>query len=239
MIHGVDGKRLSKRHGAVDINHFLNEGYRVDAILNYLAKTGWSHGDQEIFSIDQLIELFDLDRITKSAAAFDIEKMNWLNQHYIKNDSIENIAQQILPFLIDKELPNTPKNDKYLHDILLLGIEREYSLKNIANSITYFYENEIDYNLDIITKFEKEQTIKILRDIISKLFIVDFTDKPSISACVKATCKELSLKFKDIGPLIRFSTTGRLNAPSIDDLCFVLGKKRVIERISRFLEIYK
>ena len=239
MIHGVDGKRLSKRHGAVDINHFLNEGYRVDAILNYLAKTGWSHGDQEIFTIDQLIELFDLDRITKSAAAFDIEKMNWLNQHYIKNDSIENIAEQILPFLIAKELPNTPKNNKYLHDILLLGIEREYSLKNIANSITYFYENEIDYNLDIIIKFEKEQTIKILRDIISKLFIVDFTDKPSISACVKATCKELSLKFKDIGPLIRFSTTGRLNAPSIDDLCFVLGKKRVIERISRFLEIYK
>lgn len=239
MIHGVDGKRLSKRHGAVDINHFLNEGYRVDAILNYLAKTGWSHGDQEIFSIEQLIELFDLDRITKSAAAFDIEKMNWLNQHYIKNDSIENIADQILPFLSNIQLPNEPKNDKYLKDILLLGIEREYSLKNIANSITYFYEDEIDYNLDVIAKFEKEQTIKILRDIIAKLFIVDFNDKPSISACVKATCKDLSLKFKDVGPLIRFSTTGRMNAPSIDDLCFVLGKKRVIERISSFLEIYK
>ena len=239
MIHGVDGKRLSKRHGAVDINHFLNEGYRVDAILNYLAKTGWSHGDQEIFSIEQLIELFDLDRITKSAAAFDIEKMNWLNQHYIKNDSIENIADQILPFLSNIQLPNEPKNDKYLKDILLLGIEREYSLKNIANSITYFYENEINYDLDVIAKFEKEQTIKILRDIIAKLFIVDFNDKPSISACVKATCKDLSLKFKDVGPLIRFSTTGRMNAPSIDDLCFVLGKKRVIERISRFLEIYK
>ena len=239
MIHGVDGKRLSKRHGAVDINHFLNEGYRVDAILNYLAKTGWSHGDQEIFSIEQLIELFDLDRITKSAAAFDIEKMNWLNQHYIKNDSIENIADQILPFLSNIQLPNEPKNDKYLKDILLLGIEREYSLKNIANSITYFYENEINYDLDVIAKFEKEQTIKILRDIIAKLFIVDFNDKPSINACVKATCKDLSLKFKDVGPLIRFSTTGRMNAPSIDDLCFVLGKKRVIERISRFLEIYK
>jgi len=239
MIHGVDGKRLSKRHGAVDINHFLNEGYRVDAILNYLAKTGWSHGDQEIFSLEQLIELFDLDRITKSAAAFDIEKMNWLNQHYIKNDSIENIADQILPFLSNIQLPNEPKNDKYLKDILLLGIEREYSLKNIANSITYFYENEINYDLDAIAKFEKEQTIKILRDIIAKLFIVDFNDKPSISACVKATCKDLSLKFKDVGPLIRFSTTGRMNAPSIDDLCFVLGKKRVIERISRFLEIYK
>tara|TARA_B100001059_G_scaffold234931_1_gene278951 strand:- start:473 stop:1834 length:1362 start_codon:yes stop_codon:yes gene_type:complete len=239
MIHGTDGKRLSKRHGAVDINYFLSEGYRVDAILNYLAKTGWSHGDQEIFSIDQLIELFDINKITKSAATFDIEKMNWLNQHYIKNDSIENIADQILPFLKDKELVNTPKNDKYLKDILLLGIEREYSLKNIANSITYFYENEINYDLDVIAKFDKQQTIKILRDIIAKLFIVDFSDKPSISACVKATCKDLSLKFKDVGPLIRFSVTGRLNAPSIDDLCFVLGKKRVIERVSRFLEIYR
>ena len=239
MIHGTDGKRLSKRHGAVDINYFLNEGYRVDAILNYLAKTGWSHGDQEIFSIDELVELFSLDRITKSAAAFDIEKLNWLNQHYIKNDSIENIAEQIIPFLSSFELPNVPKNDKYLKDILLLGIEREYSMKNIANSITYFYENEIEYDMSIIEKFEKEQTIKILRDIIAKLFIVDFNDKPSISACVKATCKDLSLKFKDVGPLIRFSTTGRLNAPSIDDLCFVLGKKRVVERISRFLELYQ
>ena len=239
MIHGTDGKRLSKRHGAVDINYFLNEGYRVDAILNYLAKTGWSHGDQEIFSIDELIELFSLDRITKSAAAFDIEKLNWLNQHYIKNDSIENIAEQILPFLSSLELPNVPKNDKYLEDILLLGIEREYSMKNIASSITYFYENEIEYDMSIIEKFDKEQTIKILRDIIAKLFIVDFNNKPSISACVKATCKDLSLKFKDVGPLIRFSTTGRLNAPSIDDLCFVLGKKRVVERISRFLELYQ
>ena len=92
MIHGTDGKRLSKRHGAVDINYFLREGYRVDAILNYLAKTGWSHGDQEIFSINELLELFSLERITKSAATFDIEKLNWLNQHYIKNDDINNVA---------------------------------------------------------------------------------------------------------------------------------------------------
>ena len=112
-------------------------------------------------------------------------------------------------------------------------------MKNIANSITYFYENEIQYDMSIIEKFEKEQTIKILRNIIAKLFIVDFNDKQSISACVKATCNDLSLKFKDVGPIIRFSTTGRLNAPSIDDLCFVLGKKRVIERISRFLELYQ
>ena len=238
MIHGLDGKRLSKRHGAVDINHFLNEGYRVDAILNYLAKTGWSHGDQEIFSRNELIDLFSLDRITKSAATFDIDKLNWLNQYYIKNDNIENIAEEIMPFLLSLNLPNAPENNKYLRDILALGIEREFSMKNIANSISYFYLNDIDYDLTLIEKYNKKETIEILKDITTKFFTVDFNDKPSISACVKATCKDLSIKFKDVGPLIRFATTGKLNAPSIDDLCFLLGKKRVIERISRFLDIY-
>ena len=95
-------KGYQKRHGAVDINHFLREGYRVDAIINYLAKTGWSHGDQEIFNINELLELFSLERITKSAATFDIEKLNWLNQHYIKNDDIDNVAQQILPYLRER-----------------------------------------------------------------------------------------------------------------------------------------
>ena len=238
MIHGTDGKRLSKRHGAVDINYFLGEGYRVDALINYLAKTGWSYGDKEIFNIEELLDLFDLNRITKSAATFDIEKLNWLNQHYIKSDSIDNIANQILPYLLEKNLPNKPSNDEYLKDILLLGIEREFSLKNIASSITYFYQNEIDYDLDIIDKYDKSQTIKILRDIVAKFFSVDFNDKPSISACVKSVCEDFNLKFKDVGPLIRFATTGRLNAPSIDDLCFLLGKKKVVERISRLLDMY-
>ena len=239
MIHGIDGKRLSKRHGAVDINHFLKEGYRVDAIINYLAKTGWSHGDQEIFSIEDLLEHFSLERITKSAATFDIDKLNWLNQYYIKNDDLDNVAKQILPYLQDMNLHHQPSNNDYLKNILLLGIEREFSLKNIANSITYFYKDEIDYEINLIEKYDKDQTIKILKDIVAKFFTIDFSDKPSISACVKSSCKDLKLKFKDIGPLIRFATTGKLNAPSIDDLCFLLGKKRVIERISRLLDIYK
>ena len=144
-----------------------------------------------------------------------------------------------MPFLLSKDLPNKPENNQYLKDILELGIEREYSMKNIADSILYFYENELDYDLKQIEKYDRKQTITILKNVISKLFIIDFNDKVSISSCVKETCEELSLKFKDVGPLIRFSTTGRLNAPSIDDLCFVLGKKRVLERISRFLEIYQ
>ena len=149
------------------------------------------------------------------------------------------MAEQILPYLHDQNLPIEACNDEYLRNILLLGIEREFSLKNIANSITYFYQDEINYDTKIIEKYDKAQTIKILKDIVTKFFTIDFNDKPSISACVKSSCEDLKLKFKDIGPLIRFATTGKLNAPSIDDLCFLLGKKRVIERISRFLEIYK
>ena len=154
--------------------------------------------------------------------------MNWLNQHYIKSDDIDNVAEQILPYLQDQNLPNKVSNDDYLKNILLLGIEREYSLKNIAKSITYFYQDEIDYDFNIITKYEKAQTIKILKDIVTKFFTIDFSDKPSISACVKSSCEDLKLKFKDIGPLIRFATTGKLNAPSIDDLSFPLEKRGLL-----------
>ena len=90
MIHGIDGKKLSKRHGAVDINTFLKDGYLVEALINYLVKTGWSHGDEEFFTIDQLKDLFSLDKVTKSSAIFDYDKLNWVNQHYIKKMDISD-----------------------------------------------------------------------------------------------------------------------------------------------------
>ena len=101
MIHGIDGKRLSKRHGAVDINHFLREGYRVDALINYLVKTGWSHGDKEIFSRKELLELFDLDRVTKSAATFDIDK------YY--NPSLKVISKEYLAEIMNILIHPYPK----------------------------------------------------------------------------------------------------------------------------------
>ena len=131
MIHGIDGKRLSKRHGAVDINTFLKDGYLVEALINYLVKTGWSHGDEEFFTIDQLKDLFSLDKVTKSSAIFDYDKLNWVNQHYIKKMDISDVCELIIPYLQSNNIIVEDKN--YLKSILSLGIDRDYNLKNIKN----------------------------------------------------------------------------------------------------------
>ena len=232
MIHGTDGKRLSKRHGAVDINSFINDGYLEEALINYLAKTGWSNGDQEFFSIDELIQLFKIEKVTKSSAIFDYDKLNWLNQHYIKNTKISDIADMILPYLEDINI--TIADRSYLEDILRLGIEREYNLKSIANSLEYYFVDELSYDDDLISKYDKLLMKSIVEKTIKSLENNLFKENQSISEDLNNVCKDLDLKFKDIGPIIRFALTGRLKAPSIDELCITLGKSRVLDRLSRF-----
>ena len=235
MIHGKDGKRLSKRHGAVDINSFIEEGYLSEAIINYLARTGWSHGDKEIFSIDELLKLFSLERVTKSAAVFDHDKLNWLNQHYIKNKKISEVRKMILPYLnaIDIKV----NDEKYLEEILKLGIERDFSLKRIAEGLTYYFVDNIDYDLEIIKKFNDKPVIPILDKSIEKFNSIRFDKKEKISETMKIICEELQLKFAEVGPVIRFALTGKLKAPSIDDLCFVLGAENTLKRLNSLKSI--
>ncbi len=232
MIHGVDGKRLSKRHGAVDINSFLEEGYLVEALVNYLVKTGWSHGDQEFFSLDELLKLFTIDKVTKSSAIFDYDKLNWLNQHYIKNKNISDIADMILPYL---EKININVDDRsYLENILRLGIERDYNLKNIALGLTYYFEEDLNYKSDDFKKLDPIRSKDIINNVIKNISNIDFTDKEIISYCIKEVCTNMKLKFKDIGPVVRFALTSRLKAPSIDELCITLGKTKTLKRLNDF-----
>ena len=235
MIHGKDGKRLSKRHGAVDINSFIEEGYLSEAIINYLARTGWSHGDKEIFSIDELLKLFSLERVTKSAAVFDHDKLNWLNQHYIKNKKISEVRKMILPYL--NALDIKVNDEKYLEEILKLGIERDFSLKRIAEGLTYYFVDNIDYDLEIIKKFNDKPIMPILDKSIEKFNSIRFDKKEKISETMKIICEELQLKFAEVGPVIRFALTGKLKAPSIDDLCFVLGAENTLKRLNSLKSI--
>ena len=232
MIHGVDGKRLSKRHGAVDINSFLEEGYLVEALVNYLVKTGWSYGDQEFFSLDELLKLFTIDKVTKSSAIFDYDKLNWLNQHYIKNRNISDIADMILPYL---EKININVDDRsYLENILRLGIERDYSLKNIALGLTYYFEEDLNYKSDDFKKLDPIRSKDIINNVIKNISNIEFTDKEIISNCIKEVCTNMKLKFKDVGPVVRFALTSRLKAPSIDELCITLGKTKTLKRLNDF-----
>ena len=197
MIHGKDGKRLSKRHGAVDINSFIEEGYLSEAIINYLARTGWSHGDKEIFSIDELLKLFSLERVTKSAAVFDHDKLNWLNQHYIKNKKISEVRKMILPYL--NALDIKVNDEKYLEEILKLGIERDFSLKRIAEGLTYYFVDNIDYDLEIIKKFNDKPVIPILDKSIEKFNSIRFDKKEKISEIMKIIYFAKRFDMKSIG----------------------------------------
>ena len=230
MIHGKDGKRLSKRHGAIDISFFIKEGYLTEAILNYLARTGWSHGDQEIFSLNELVKLFTLERVTKSAAIFDYDKLNWLNQYYIKNKEILKIVDMILPYLDALDIKVSDK--KYLAKILKLGIERDFTLKKIAEGLTYYFADTIDYDSEIIKKFDQKLMLPILNKTIEKFNLISFDKKEKISEMMKIICSELKLKLVEVGPVIRFALTGKLKAPSINDLCFVLGSEKTLKRLS-------
>jgi glutamyl-tRNA synthetase len=232
MIHGIDGKRLSKRHGAVDINSFLSDGYLVEALINYLVKTGWSHGDDEFFTLDELLKLFTIDKVTKSSAIFDYDKLNWLNQHYIKNKNIKDVANMIMPYL--NSLDVNINDQKYLENILSLGIDRDYNLKDIAIGMTHYFKDKLVYNLDSFPKIDIEKSKNILENVLEKINENEFKSKEEISNDIKQVCTDMSLKFKDIGPVIRFALTAKLKAPSIDELCFTLGKNRSLKRLNDF-----
>ena len=232
MIHGVDGKRLSKRHGAVDINSFLSNGYLVEALINYLVKTGWSHGDDEFFTLDELLKLFTIDKVTKSSAIFDYDKLNWLNQHYIKNKNIKDVTDMIMPYL--NSLDVKVNDRKYLENILSLGIDRDYNLKDIANGMTHYFKDKLIYNLDDFPKIDIAKSKDILENVLEKINGNEFKSKEEISNDIKQVCADMSLKFKDIGPVIRFALTAKLKAPSIDELCFTLGKNRSLKRLNDF-----
>ena len=237
MIHGKDGKRLSKRHGSVDINSFLDDGYLKDSIVNYLAKTGWSHGDQEFFSIDELKKLFSLDKVSKSSAIFDYDKLNWMNQQYIKKMSISNVADLIKPYLQSQNISIT--DNSYLEKILALGIERDYNLKDIAGGLGYYFTEEISFDNEIYKKFTPEKDIVILDNIIAQLSEIGFDDEVTLSNFFANFAEENNLKFKDFGPIIRFGLTGRLKAPAVNELCFILGKTRTLNRLSKLRDFMR
>ena len=185
---------------------------------------------QFLIILRELVELFSLERVTKSAAIFDHDKLNWLNQHYIKNKEISDVRKMILPYL---DMLNIKVDDeKYLEKILELGIEREFSLKKIAESLTYYFVDDVIYDLDVIKKFDKESVNSILEKSIEKFNLITFDNKENISNAMKVICEELGMKFVEVGPIIRFALTGKLKAPSIDDLCFVLGLNNTLKRLN-------
>ena len=232
MILGNDGQKLSKRHGAVSVMQYDDDGYLPEAVINYLARLGWSHGDEEVFSKQQFAEWFDLDHITPSAAQFNTEKLNWLNAHYIKQADNAYLVKDITKRLA--KLGVTVSEQPALSAIIDLYKERANTLNELAASIAYFYQNPV---IDELAA-EKHLTAEIkpiLATLTQSLGSIDWQAE-AIHHEIEAAVTSNSLKFPKVAMPLRVMLTGIAQSPSIDQVMALLGKDEVLTRINSALK---
>ena len=231
MILGSDGKRMSKRHGAEGVMQYRDDGFLPEALLNYLVRLGWSHGDQEIFSMPELINYFDIKDINRAPAAFNLEKLLWLNQHYMKSSDPQHVAIE-LRWHMEKQGINT-SNGPSLIDIIRAQAERTKTLKEMAERSRYFYE-EVAVTDEMKTHFPPEikPAMTMLCDRLKQL---PTWNKQSIHEILAATAEANALKLGKLAQPIRIAITGGTVSPPIDLTMELLGKERVIERITKLM----
>ena len=238
MILGSDGKRLSKRHGAVSVQHYQEEGILPEALLNYLVRLGWSHGDQEIFTQDEMINYFDIHNISKSPAAFNPEKLLWLTQHYIKTtdpkDLVAPLKWQLEKLGIKVESGSGQEQGPELIDVIVALRERAVTLKEMAEKSRYFYQTP-EIPADLKAKHLNEEALSGLRVLKEEFAKVSDSEWSSevIHALVNQTAEKLNLKLGKLAQPLRVAVTGGTMSPPIDITLQLIGKEQVLQRLAR------
>ena len=227
MIHNAAGKKLSKRDGATDVMAYKEMGYTPQALLNFLIRLGWSHGDQEIFSFDEMIELFNPKDINKSASIYNTEKLDWLNSHYIKNTSNTELAELLTPY--DVILTSHDKKE-----ILLDALkERAKTLKELAALVTEIVTTPDSYDAKAIKKAFKEDTIGILNSFGAKISAADELHLPGdYHHLMEEVVNEMEIGFGKIGMPLRVALLGKMGGPSVDVVMAVIGREETMLRIA-------
>lgn len=237
MILGDDGKRLSKRHGAVSVMQYKEDGYLPEALINYLVRLSWSHGDQEIFSREEMIELFDAVDINTSASAFNTEKLLWLNQHYIKNTAAEHLAELLLPFI--ESAGFSTDNGPDLLAVLAVFQERCNTLVELAEEIRFLYQDFDEYNAKQAKKQFKQASLAILESLKQQYSALDDWSAEAIHHVVENTVNKLEVGFGKVGQPLRLAVTGHGKSPSIDVTLQLLGKEKTISRLDQAIGFIK
>ena len=233
MILGSDGSRLSKRHGALNLLSYRDEGFLPDALLNYLVRLGWSNGDQEIFSIDEMIELFELKNINNSPASFNQEKLEWLNQSYIKSlPSIKLIEH--LGWHLEKLNINLDDGPD-IHEVVEFLKERSKSLVDMAQSCVMFYQDFEDFDEAQAHKIFKSSTKEVLQDLESRLSEINDWNANNIHSVIVSICDSRSIGFGKVGQPFRLALSGDGKSGSIDKSAQFVGKKRTLSRLNTAL----
>jgi len=234
MILGDDKTRLSKRHGATSVMAYRDMGYLPEALVNYLVRLGWSHGDQEIFSKEEMIELFDLGTVGKSAAVFNPEKLLWLNQHYIQLGDRARLARETRPLL--EKMGIDVKDMTFLEQVVDDLKSRSRTLVEMAESGSFYFRDEIEYEEKAAQKFLKEEYAGHLQAVATGLPLLQDLTKKGIETFLRHIADERETKLKFIAQPMRVALTGRTVSPGIDDVMITLGTQRVIARIERAVD---
>ena len=235
MILGGDGKRLSKRHGAVNVLQYRDQGYLPQALLNYLVRLGWSHGDQELFSIEEMIDLFDMQAVNRSAATFNPEKLLWINHQTIINCSATELIGPLQPHL--QALSVDTHQGPELAAVIELQKERCKTLVELAEACRLFYGPLGEYNPKAAKKAFKGDAVGVLRLVRQKIAEIDQSQwkAESLHAALEATVTELDVGFGKVGQPLRVALTGGAPAPGLDLVMALLGRELVLARIDSAL----
>jgi glutamyl-tRNA synthetase len=228
MILGSDKTRLSKRHGATSVMAYKEMGYLPEALVNYLVRLGWAHGDQEIFSLAQLVELFSMEAVGKSPAIFNPEKLLWLNAHYIKEASTKRLMEE-MKFLWPT---GTNTDDASFTQKVIADLQtRVKTLVELADMADFYFADEIKYEEQAAQKFLTPDISEHLKAIVNEISAVQNFSKEGLEEFLKAFTQERNIKFKIIAQPLRVALTGKTVSPGIDEVMVTLGKDRVIKRI--------
>lgn len=231
MILGDDGQKLSKRHGAVSVMQYDEEGYLPEAVINYLARLGWSHGDDEVFSVEQFCAWFDLDHITPSAAQFNTEKLNWLNQHYLKQADNARLVALIRPRLEARGVlvGAVPA----LEAIITLYKERVVTLNELADAAEVFYI-DLHPNQELLNAQLSAEAIPALQELAERLKDITW-EAAALGAAIKEIVSKHGLKMPKLAMPLRVMLTGQTQTPSVDAVLMLYSREVVLARIARYL----
>ncbi len=237
MVLGSDRARLSKRHGAMSVTAYRDMGYLPEALLNYLVRLGWSYGDQEFFTIDDLIEKFSLENIGKSAGIFNPEKLKALNADHIMASTPEKLSRPLLPFL-EKKACNAREGD-YLEKVIKTLQIRSKTLEEMADAALFYYQDDIRYDEQAAEKFLKPDALESIKILAGELDVMnEFTEK-NLEVAFKRVMDATGLKMGKIAQPVRVALTGRTASPGIFEIIEVMGKEKTLQRLKKIAEFIR
>jgi glutamyl-tRNA synthetase len=231
MILGADGAKLSKRHGAVSVLEYRDQGFLPEAVLNYLVRLGWSHGDQEYFSIEEMTALFDIAQVNKSAAAFNFEKLAWLNQQHMMRAPAARIVP-VLRWHLEREGVRAT-DEAQLEQIVLSQRERAKTVLEMARNSLFFFRPPLCYDEKAVRKHLNADVLKLLAELIAALSKLENWNAPAIHELINGFATAQGVSLGKLAQPIRIAVCGGTISPPIDATLAILGKPEAIMRLGR------